>query len=126
MPVFTRVFAIPLVTRQFEKRPGSNPTLSAKLFKINKLPSLPNPLSGVCFVFGMSDMQFCKAQVSAVKGKTERLGISFSSTRTLTMVTQSPATAARVQTAERVLIHVDTGKSEMLVNNRFAYVSVSG
>jgi ATP-dependent exoDNAse (exonuclease V) alpha subunit len=29
------------------------------------------------------------------------------------------------QTAERVLIHVDTGKSELLVNDRFAYVSVS-
>jgi hypothetical protein len=29
------------------------------------------------------------------------------------------------QTAERVLIHVDTDKSELLVNNRFAYVSVS-
>jgi len=29
------------------------------------------------------------------------------------------------QTAERVLIHVDTEKSELLVNNRFAYVSVS-
>lgn len=29
------------------------------------------------------------------------------------------------QTAERVLINVDTEKSEMLVNNRFAYVSVS-
>jgi hypothetical protein len=29
------------------------------------------------------------------------------------------------QTADRVLIHVDTGKSELLVNNRFAYVSVS-
>jgi conjugative relaxase-like TrwC/TraI family protein len=29
------------------------------------------------------------------------------------------------QTADRVLIHVDTNKSEMLVNNRFAYVSVS-
>ena len=29
------------------------------------------------------------------------------------------------QTADRVLIHVDTDKSEMLVNNRFAYVSVS-
>jgi ATP-dependent exoDNAse (exonuclease V) alpha subunit len=29
------------------------------------------------------------------------------------------------QTAERVLIHVDTQKSELLVNNRFAYVSVS-
>lgn len=29
------------------------------------------------------------------------------------------------QTAERVLINVDTDKSEMLVNNRFAYVSVS-
>jgi ATP-dependent exoDNAse (exonuclease V) alpha subunit len=29
------------------------------------------------------------------------------------------------QTAERVLIHVDTDKSELLVNNRFAYVAVS-
>src|SRR6202049_1202540 len=29
------------------------------------------------------------------------------------------------QTAERVLIHVDTDKGELLVNNRFAYVSVS-
>ena len=29
------------------------------------------------------------------------------------------------QTAERVLIHVDTEKSELLVNNRFAYVLIS-
>ena len=29
------------------------------------------------------------------------------------------------QTADRVLVHVDTEKSELLVNNRFAYVSVS-
>jgi ATP-dependent exoDNAse (exonuclease V) alpha subunit len=29
------------------------------------------------------------------------------------------------QTADRVLIHVDTEKSELLVNNRFAYVSIS-
>jgi ATP-dependent exoDNAse (exonuclease V) alpha subunit len=29
------------------------------------------------------------------------------------------------QTAQWVLIHVDTDKSELLVNNRFAYVSVS-
>jgi len=29
------------------------------------------------------------------------------------------------QTAQRVLIHVDTEKSELLINNRFAYVSVS-
>jgi AAA domain len=29
------------------------------------------------------------------------------------------------QTADRVLVHVDTDKSELLVNNRFAYVSVS-
>ena len=29
------------------------------------------------------------------------------------------------QTADRVLIHVDTEKSELLVNDRFAYVSVS-
>jgi hypothetical protein len=69
---------------------NSNPTLSAVFFKINKLPTHSQ---GFCFVFGMSDMQFCKTQVCAVKGKTERLGISFSSTRTLTMVTQSPAMA---------------------------------
>lgn len=47
------------------------------------------------------------------------------STRTLTMVTQLPATAARGQTLDRVLIHVDTEKSKLLVNNRFAHVSVS-
>src|SRR5260370_39581032 len=29
------------------------------------------------------------------------------------------------QTAERVLVHVDSDKGELLVNNRFAYVSVS-
>ena len=29
------------------------------------------------------------------------------------------------QTADRVLVHVDTNKSELLVNNRFAYVSIS-
>jgi hypothetical protein len=29
------------------------------------------------------------------------------------------------QTEDRVLIHVDTEKSELLVNSRFAYVSVS-
>jgi len=29
------------------------------------------------------------------------------------------------QTADRVLIHVDTEKSELLINNRFAYVSLS-
>src|SRR5262249_61529394 len=29
------------------------------------------------------------------------------------------------QTAQKVLIHVDTEKSELLVNDRFAYVSVS-
>jgi conjugative relaxase-like TrwC/TraI family protein len=29
------------------------------------------------------------------------------------------------QTAERVLIHVDTDQSELLINNRFAYVAVS-
>ena len=49
---------------------GSNPTLSAILLKINELPRLINPLSGPVFVFGMSDMQFCKAQVRAVKAKT--------------------------------------------------------
>ncbi len=50
---------------------GSNPTLSAKLFKINELIESPDPLSGSFFVFGMSDMQFCKAPVRAVKAKTD-------------------------------------------------------
>ena len=50
---------------------GSNPTLSAMLFKINELPRLINPLSGPVFVFGMSNMRFCKAQVGAVKAKTD-------------------------------------------------------
>jgi hypothetical protein len=52
-------------------RVNSNPTLSANLFKINKLPGLLNPLSGPCFFLGMSDMQFCKAKVRAVKAKTD-------------------------------------------------------
>jgi hypothetical protein len=50
---------------------GSNPTLSAILFKINKLLRILNPLSEPLFVFGMSGMQFCQAQVRAVKGKTD-------------------------------------------------------
>ncbi|HXW89571.1 MAG TPA: hypothetical protein VEK33_03410 [Terriglobales bacterium] len=32
---------------------------------------------------------------------------------------------SRGQTAERVLINVDTDKSELLINNRLAYLSVS-
>jgi hypothetical protein len=48
-------------------KPDSNPTLSAKLLKIKDLYKLLNPLSGSCFVFGMSDMQFCSAEVRAVK-----------------------------------------------------------
>jgi hypothetical protein len=48
-------------------RVNSNPTLSAMLFKMNELPRLPNPLFSACFVFRMNDMQFCKAQVRAVK-----------------------------------------------------------
>jgi len=50
---------------------NSNPTLSAKLLKLNKLFGNPNPLAGPVFVFGMSDMQFCKAQVRAVKAKID-------------------------------------------------------
>ena len=48
---------------------GSNPTLSAMLLKINKLTELLNPLSDTSFVFGMSDMQFCRAHVRSVKAK---------------------------------------------------------
>ena len=32
---------------------------------------ISNPLAGTVFVFGMSDMQFCKAQVRAVNAKTD-------------------------------------------------------
>ena len=46
---------------------GSNPTLSAMLFKINKLLIL-KPTLRTSFVFGMDDMQFCRAQLRAVKG----------------------------------------------------------
>jgi hypothetical protein len=35
------------------------------------LPRIINPLSGTSFVFGMSAMQFCKAQMRAVKPKTD-------------------------------------------------------
>jgi hypothetical protein len=47
----------------------SNPTLSAILLKINRLAEILNPLSGLSFVFGMSHMQFCRAQLRAVKVK---------------------------------------------------------
>src|SRR5208283_3393773 len=47
----------------------SNPTLSAILLKINRLAEILKPLSGLSFVFGMSHMQFCRAQLRAVKVK---------------------------------------------------------
>ena len=50
---------------------GSNPTLSAILFKINELLESQDPLSGSLFVFGMSDMQFRMAKVRAVKPGTD-------------------------------------------------------
>ena len=50
---------------------GSNPTLSAMLFKINKLLRILNPTLRTSFVFGMSDMQCCNAQGCAVKAKTD-------------------------------------------------------
>jgi hypothetical protein len=49
---------------------GSNPTLSAMLLKTNKLVNSLDPLSGPLYVFGMSDMQFCKAEARSVKAKT--------------------------------------------------------
>src|ERR1700746_3223958 len=39
------------------------------LFKINELLEFHGPLSASLFVFGMSNMQFCKAQVRGVKAK---------------------------------------------------------
>ncbi len=56
---------------------GSNPTLSAILLKINKLRGIPNPLSRPLYVFGMSDMQFCKAEVRAIKDKTDHWNQGF-------------------------------------------------
>jgi hypothetical protein len=50
---------------------GSNPTLSAKLFKISNLRQSSGPLSSDCLVFGMSDMQFCNAQERAAKAKAD-------------------------------------------------------
>ena len=50
---------------------GSNPTLSAMLFKINELREVRNPLSGSFFYFGTNDMTFCKAKVRSVKVKTD-------------------------------------------------------
>jgi hypothetical protein len=44
------------------------------------------PLSGPLFVFGMSDMQFCKAQLRAVKAKPTDW-ISVLRTCTLTRMT---------------------------------------
>jgi hypothetical protein len=41
------------------------------LFKINKLAGILDPLSGTSFVFGMNGMQFCKAQMRAVKAKND-------------------------------------------------------
>ncbi len=49
---------------------GSNPTLSAILFKINKLLG-QDPLSEARFLFGVSDVQFCRASVRSVKAKTD-------------------------------------------------------
>jgi len=66
-----------------------------------------NPLAGACFVFGMSDMQFCEAQVRAVKAKTESLVIRFRS-----------AKRNFAEPGQSVLIDVGTEKSELLVNNR--------
>ena len=42
---------------------GSNPTLSAILLKIKKLQRISYPLQDFSFIFGMNDMQFCKASV---------------------------------------------------------------
>jgi hypothetical protein len=39
--------------------------------KTNGLHEVINPLSGSFFFFGMTDMQFCKAQVRSVKVKTD-------------------------------------------------------
>jgi len=51
------------------------------LFKLKQLHWIPNPLSGMCFLFGVSDMQFCRAPVRSVKVKTDELGISFRSAK---------------------------------------------
>jgi hypothetical protein len=62
---------VPRKSFRFQRCLNSNPTLSAILFKMNELLESPDPLSGSLFVFGMSDMQFCRAQVRAVKAKID-------------------------------------------------------
>lgn len=62
-------------------KPDSNPILPAMLLKINMLDRITSPLSEACFLFGVSDMQVCRAPVQSVKAKTDRLGISFLSAK---------------------------------------------
>ena len=45
----------------------SNPTLSAILLKIKESHEVTNPLSGISFLVGMNDMDFCKPRVRSVK-----------------------------------------------------------
>jgi ATP-dependent exoDNAse (exonuclease V) alpha subunit len=72
----------------------------------------------------MSEMQFCTAQVRAVKAKNRPIGHQFFEHAHVDYG-YAVTSHSQGQTADRVLIHVDTEKSELLVNNCFAYVSVS-
>ena len=74
---------------------GSNPTLSAMLLKINKLRKIKNPLSASVSFFGMSDMQFCRAQVRAVKAKTDLVVDQFFNRQKRNFADQVGASAGR-------------------------------
>jgi hypothetical protein len=79
----------------------------------------------------MSDMQFCKAQVRAVKAKTELLGISFSIGEGGILQTQVGASASgapnkKLSDVAPIAAHGLGHREKRAVGQqRFAYVSVS-
>jgi len=65
------------------------------LLKINKLRKIKNPLSASVSFFGMSDMQFCRAQVRAVKAKTDLIVDQFFNRQKRNFADQVGASAGR-------------------------------
>jgi hypothetical protein len=63
---------------------------------------------------------FCEAQVRAVKAKNRLIGNQFFERPHPVYGYAVTSHGSQGQTAHGVLIHVDTEKSERLVNNRFA------
>lgn len=92
-----------------------NPTISAKLFKINKLRIISGPLSGPHFIFGMSDMQLCKAQLRAVKAKKLHRAVAQIASHGL----QGPADNAPLpRQASGVSVHAPSGELLLLTPYR--------